>query len=199
MSFILSGFQMVRCSPRLWFLDHGPVARRAVEHPALYAGVSVACREVARMQPKLHVLQTRRYSWFPARPVTMCLFVFQAGGKARLMAGKMQHLPGRACSGAALKQSHFSLGKQATHFSLVSAFRQAGSLDTAWKECPEEVRRTRIIVTRLTPPRKGPDPLTRHSLQSSVGLGRSCSRSESGQASSVMLPTALPWDHREDM
>lgn len=82
------------------------------------------------------------------------------------------------------------------HFSLVSALRKTGSLDAAWKEGQEEVRRTRIAVTRLALPGKVPSPLTKHTLQSSVGLGASHARAENGWASSVVLPTAFLWDHR---
>lgn len=81
-------------------------------------------------------------------------------------------------------------------FSLVSALRKTGSLDAAWKEGQEEVRRTRIAVARLALPGKVPSPLTRHTLQSSVGLGASHARAENGWASSVVLPTAFLWDHR---
>lgn len=75
--------------------------------PSMLASVC-PCREVARTQLKPHMLQTGRYGCFLARPVTRCLFVVQTDGKARPMAGKMQHLPGRACSWAALKQSKLS-------------------------------------------------------------------------------------------
>lgn len=110
------------------------------------------CREAAQIQPKPHVLQTGRYGWFLPRPVTKCLFVVQADRKARLVAGKMQHL-WQSQQLDCFSNPSFSLGKSAVDFSLVSALIKSGSLDV-WKDCQGDARGTRIMVTKLTPPGK---------------------------------------------
>lgn len=94
---------MVRFSPRLWFPGQGPVARRTTEHPALYAGVCVAMQRSGTDATKTTRAADREI-WLISSQ-TRDLFVAQADGKARLMAGKLPHLPGRACGWAALKQS----------------------------------------------------------------------------------------------
>lgn len=93
---------MARFSPRLWFTGHGPVVRRTTEHPALYAGVRVAMQRSGTDATKNTCAADREIGLISGQ--RRYLFVVQADGKARLMAGNTQHLPGRACSCGAFKQ-----------------------------------------------------------------------------------------------
>lgn len=78
----------------------------------------------------------------------------------------------------------------AIHFSLVSALRETGSPDAAWKECQEVAKRTRPTVTKLT--------LPGISCRAQWGLADPTLGQWMVKATSVTLPTALLWDHRGD-
>lgn len=93
----------MRIYPGLWFPGRGPVAWRTMEHPTLDVGICMAMQRSSTDATKTACAADRKIwliSTSATHQVPVCV---QADGKARLVAGKMQHLSDRASSYTASK------------------------------------------------------------------------------------------------